>query len=70
MFYKNISDGYITQVGTGIGDVEITEEEYCEIMGTFKQRPIPPSGFDYRLTIDYEWELYELPIIEEVVVET
>lgn len=59
--YKNIKDGYILAIGTGSGNVEITVEEYNEIMGIIRTRPEPPQGYDYRLKTDLTWEQYALP---------
>lgn len=44
---------------------EITESEYNIIFEIIKNKPLPPDGYDYRLTDELEWELYELPIVEE-----
>ena len=61
MYYKNIVDGYITYIGTGAGQAEITNEEYDSILAVIQSRPIPEAGFDYRLREDMTWELVELP---------
>ena len=60
-YYKLIDGGYIVQIGTGLGGEKITEAEYSTILGAFDSRPVPPSGFDYRLRDDLTWEAYELP---------
>ena len=44
---------------------EITEAEYNRIKAIIDSRPAAPSGFAYRLTAELEWELYELPAVEE-----
>ncbi len=44
---------------------EITEAEYNHILGILRNKPTAPSGYDYRLTEELEWELYELPTDEE-----
>lgn len=63
--YKYINNGYIIGVGTGAGASEpITEEEYNEILDKINNRPTAPEGFTYRLTTTLEWELAELPPIE------
>lgn len=61
--YKYINDGYIIGVGTGAGE-PITEDEYNEILDKINNRPTAPEGFTYRLTTALEWELCELPPIE------
>lgn len=60
-FYKIIDNDYIVGFGTnGVGDViEITENEYDGLCTVFHNRPTPPSGYDYRLKTNLEWELYE-----------
>ena len=44
---------------------EITKAEYDEILTILRNIPTAPEGFGYRLTPELEWELYELPILEE-----
>lgn len=41
---------------------KITETEYDNILQIIRSKPTAPDGYDYRLTEDLEWELYELPI--------
>lgn len=40
---------------------EITEAEYNHIKSIIDNRPTAPDGYGYRLTVELEWELYELP---------
>lgn len=61
MYKKYEQDGYILCLG--IGD-EITEDEYNTILDKINNRPTAPEGFTYRLTAALEWELVELPPIE------
>lgn len=61
MYKKYEKDGYILCLG--IGD-EITEDEYNTILDKINNRPTAPEGFTYRLTAALEWELVELPPIE------
>ena len=65
MFYKYISDKYIIGVGTGSGGEEITEQEYNNILNKINNRPEAPEGYSYRLTTAMEWELCEVPKIEQ-----
>ena len=65
MYYKNIVDGYITYIGTGAGQAEITHEEYDSILAVIQSRPIPEAGFDYRLREDMTWEQVERPIDDD-----
>ena len=45
--------------------VEIIEAEYQEIMNIIRNKPIAPEGFDYRLTNELTWELFEIEYIED-----
>lgn len=64
-YYKNIENGYITAISTGSGGVEITQEEYDEILRMIQSRPIPEAGYDYKLRTDLTWELVERPVDED-----
>ena len=64
-YYKRIENGYIILIGENCGGIEITEEEYNNILETIRNKPQAEEGFDYRLKEDLNWELYELPIEEE-----
>ena len=65
MYYKIITDGYITVFGTGNGGIPITEEEYGSLVSHFRSKPESEDGCGYRLREDLTWELYELPVIPE-----
>lgn len=65
MYYKKIVDGYITCIGTGAGQTEITQDEYEYILTAIQSRPTPEPGFDYRLREDMSWELVERPIDDD-----
>ena len=61
-YYKEIIQGYISSIGTGLGGIEISDVEYNELLTTIRNRPTPPPGYDYWLRADtLEWELVELP---------
>lgn len=65
-YYKEIAGGYVSAVGVGLNDTEITEDEYNEILSIIHNKPTPPSGYDYMLRADtLEWELVELPPMPE-----
>ena len=66
-WFKNIKDDYITVIGTGIGDVEITQEEYENILSVVRNRPTPEAGFDYKLRTDLTWELVEAPVADDEI---
>lgn len=61
-YYKNIEGEYITAIGTGIGDVEIAQEEYENILSIIRDRPTPEAGYTYKLRTDLTWELVEAPV--------
>lgn len=44
---------------------EITGEKYDEILNMIRNKPTAPDGYEYRLTNDLEWELYEFPAEEQ-----
>ena len=59
------NNGYIVSILHNTKDGNITEAEYQSIMDVVNHKPAASNGFDYRLTIELEWELYELPVGEE-----
>ena len=59
MICKEVKDGYIASVGTGIAGQEITESEYENILSVFANKPNAPQGYEYMLTNELEWELVE-----------
>ena len=44
---------------------KITETEYDSILRIIRNKPVAPDGYDYRLTADLEWEIYEVPVIDD-----
>ena len=63
-YYKQIIDNYLTAIGTGPGNIEITEAEYNQIISIIPNRP-QSEGKGYRLKTDLTWEEYELPPVSE-----
>ena len=63
-YFKLIQDGYILSIGEGYDGVEISEDEYNEIMAVIDAKPEAEKGFDYLLKEDLTWEKIEVPIIE------
>ncbi len=63
-YYKILSDDRPTVIGVGEGGIEITEAEYNSLKNIIDNRPAAPTGYGYRLTAELEWELYELPLVE------
>ena len=73
MFYAiNIKNGYIHGIVEGVSreNSNCTESEYNQIMAVFANAPTAPEGFYYRLKENLEWELCEMPTIEETATET
>lgn len=62
--YKIVRGGYILCVGTGSLGEEITKAEYDAIIAKIAECPDVPTGFGCRLTLELEWELYELPPVD------
>lgn len=59
-YYKQIINNYITAIGTGPGNTEITESEYNQILSIIQNRPqVEDKG--YKLKVDLTWEEYDLP---------
>ena len=59
-YYKQTDDVYILAVGVGVGGMEISADEYSEILTIIQNRPIA-EGKGYRLKIDLTWEEYDMP---------
>lgn len=59
-YYKQIIDNYLAAIGTGPGNIEITEAEYNQILSIIQNRP-QSEGKGYRLKADLTWEEYDLP---------
>lgn len=57
--YKIIDNEYILAIGTGGGGVEITEQEYDEIMSVIQLKPQRTATTDFHLKEDLTWEEYE-----------
>lgn len=55
------NDGYIISIMRGAKESNISDAEYQAIMDKMNRKPTPPVGYDYRLTVDLEWEMFELP---------
>lgn len=67
-YFKTVDNGYIQSISTGLGQQEISQEQYEELMAHFNTRPVPPQGKGCRLKEDLSWELYDLPVsVEEEI---
>lgn len=61
MYWMQIIKSYITAIGTGRGNIEITQQEYERILSMLRNPHEAPDGYIYRLTEKLEWELNETP---------
>ena len=62
MKYKTVENGYIITIGTGNGQIPITEEEYKEIINALNNKPEHKNSVGLRLRDnDLAWEEYQLP---------
>ena len=43
----------------------ITAEEYAAILDMLRNPPAAPEGWAYRLTVELQWELEELPPVDD-----
>ena len=65
-YYKITDNAYFVGIGTGGGGTEITEAEYDNLLSIIHAAPKAPDGCTYKLRADtLEWELVELPPVEE-----
>ena len=60
-YFKNFDGEYIFSIGVGIGDTEITQEEYEHILSAIRSRPTAEPGYMYKLRTDLTWEQVEAP---------
>ena len=63
-YYKQTDRMYIFAVGVGAGGIEISADEYSEILSVIQNRPTA-EGKGYRLKADLTWEEYDLPPVPE-----
>lgn len=63
-YYKTDSGFFASPIAVESA-VEISEAEYKHIKSIVDNKPNAPDGYAYRLTVDLQWELFELPIVEE-----
>ena len=63
-YYKQTDNMYILAVGVGVGGIEISADEYSEILSVIQNRPTA-EGKVYRLKADLTWEEYDLPPVPE-----
>lgn len=64
-YYKLIENGYFLGVGIGNVGIEITKEEYDNLLAIIRNHPKPEPGYGYSLREDLTWERSELIPVEE-----
>ena len=64
-YFKLLTDGYISFIGTGNGGTEMTEAEYNNILGIIRNGPTAQGNYSYRLKSDLTWERWEPPVTPE-----
>lgn len=62
-YFINFDGDYIFSTGKGVGDKEITQEEYENILFIINNRPKNETGFAYKLCKNLTWEKVEIPIV-------
>lgn len=60
-YYKNIDEDYLQSVSIGTGQIEITQEEFENLLSIIRAKPADTGHKIWRLSTDLTWELYELP---------
>ena len=63
-YYKQTDSMYILAIGVGAGGIEISADEYSEILSVIQNRPTA-EGKGYRLKADLTWEEYDPPTVPE-----
>lgn len=61
-WFKTTQNGYILSISTGLGQQEISQAQYEELLACLMARPAAPQGKGYRLKEDLTWEVYDLPV--------
>lgn len=63
MFYMLTTNRVIHTVMNPLGELsEIDDSTYETIQNLLANKPVPPDKkHDYRLTVELEWELFEIP---------
>lgn len=61
MFYYKQGSTYVARIMEIVDAEAISQQEYERVKAIVNQKPTPPEGYGYRLTVGLTWELYELP---------
>ena len=60
-YYKNIDENYLQSVSIGTGQIEITQEEFENLLSIIRAKPTDTGHKIWRLSVDLTWEQHELP---------
>lgn len=60
-YYKNIDENYLQSVSFGTGQIEVTQEEFENLLSIIRAKPMDIGRKIWRLSVNLTWELYELP---------
>lgn len=60
-YYKNIDGDYLQSVSIGTGQLEITQEEFENLLSIIRAKPTDVGRKIWRLSINLTWEAYDLP---------
>lgn len=60
-YYKNIDEDYLQSVSIGTGQIEVTQEEFENLLSIIRAKPMDIGRKIWRLSVNLTWELYELP---------
>lgn len=60
-YYKNIDEDYLQSVSIGTGQIEVTQEEFENLLSVIRAKPMDIGRKIWRLSVNLTWELHELP---------
>lgn len=67
--YMIVADGIILCIGIGTAGQLITDEQYNQILGLIRNKPVETDTIGYRLKTDLTWEQYTKPTPEPYIEE-
>lgn len=60
-YYKNIDEDYLQSVSIGTGQIEVTQEEFENLLSIIRTKPMDIGRKIWRLSVNLTWEPHELP---------
>lgn len=64
-YYAIYTDGYLSRLGVGYDQPEVTETEYNRLNELVANKPEAPDGYEYRITETGEYVLVEVEPVPE-----